>query len=648
MSLPLSIDTNTQIVLNGVELVNRDQLSPSQDRALQQFIDANSHLLQYADRPPIAPQSSPGKKSPSNYNSLRQRLGAGSPRTADTGGYNTIDKYFRPDSSASNPSYQERNLSVDSSPLHRFSSLQNSPRDRTSNFDPDRYSKSLNRVHSPHSDIVNGKRKEVSWYDGVSSGNARARSHSPTSALRPLEMSQYGSTGNLSYAGAGHGFNRDQTTSPAYSTLEKHKDDYNRYDTARHAHRLEMERRMKEDDQGRFHGYGDRPGAGVEMAPSRWRGGEVIMDRTHLPKGIQPRRIYYSPIGDGVVAADGVEMKRVPVEQGPRISVTQQRMVERGSPGHAGHRVYEKTWTSSGDGDYGLGAGQGAGSGAGSGAQSPFRSASAGPHGGAPGAGYGDAGHGGAGGPGGPGGLGGPGGVAGHGVPSSGLGPHDGRGGSAGPYASNGQDPYGSRGSHDPYGTLGSSRSEPFGDGGRANGLGTGGSDFGGSEGPRSGRTSAASGIYGPDSDRRTRYEIKTDYMITNPRELIHQYATTTPVAVFDLQDRSSSSTRTVKTTYTTTQEDGSYSPYPPYHGRAGSKTPTQFVRQIRDEGLTTSQKEANQRSAPLNETSSSDTQKVERIRQQTARLGGNVDIDALTEKMMFGLQTGHPTPPAF
>jgi hypothetical protein len=30
------------------------------------------------------------------------------------------------------------------------------------------------------------------------------------------------------------------------------------------------------------------------------------------------------------------------------------------------------------------------------------------------------------------------------------------------------------------------------------------------------------------------RYEIKKDYLVTNPRELIHEYATTTPVTTID------------------------------------------------------------------------------------------------------------------
>ena len=58
--------------------------------------------------------------------------------------------------------------------------------------------------------------------------------------------------------------------------------------------------------------------------------------------------MFYSPIGDGVVAADGVELKRIPPEMSPRVEVIKQRIVERGDPGKAGVRVTEKKWTTGG------------------------------------------------------------------------------------------------------------------------------------------------------------------------------------------------------------------------------------------------------------------------------------------------------------
>lgn len=53
---------------------------------------------------------------------------------------------------------------------------------------------------------------------------------------------------------------------------ENIKDDYNRYETQR----ARMIHRREEEERSRFSGYGDRPGSGVEFAPSKWRGGEVF------------------------------------------------------------------------------------------------------------------------------------------------------------------------------------------------------------------------------------------------------------------------------------------------------------------------------------------------------------------------------------
>jgi len=53
--------------------------------------------------------------------------------------------------------------------------------------------------------------------------------------------------------------------------------------------------------------------------------------------------MFYSPIGDGVVEADGIEMKRGPPDLNPRVQVIHERYVER-DPGHAGRRVTETYW----------------------------------------------------------------------------------------------------------------------------------------------------------------------------------------------------------------------------------------------------------------------------------------------------------------
>lgn len=58
--------------------------------------------------------------------------------------------------------------------------------------------------------------------------------------------------------------------------------------------------------------------------------------------------MFYSPIGDGVVAADGVELKRSEQDLTPKVEVTNQRIVEKGDRGMAGLKVQEKTWTTGG------------------------------------------------------------------------------------------------------------------------------------------------------------------------------------------------------------------------------------------------------------------------------------------------------------
>ncbi|KHJ95002.1 hypothetical protein OESDEN_05059, partial [Oesophagostomum dentatum] len=71
---------------------------------------------------------------------------------------------------------------------------------------------------------------------------------------------------------------------------------------------------------------------------------QIITDPSQLPKSLKPRRLYYSPIGDGTVAADGVELKRRPPDMSPRVTITQMQHVDRGSKGHDGLNVYEKSW----------------------------------------------------------------------------------------------------------------------------------------------------------------------------------------------------------------------------------------------------------------------------------------------------------------
>uniref|UniRef100_A0A7E4VLL7 ZM domain-containing protein n=1 Tax=Panagrellus redivivus TaxID=6233 RepID=A0A7E4VLL7_PANRE len=403
--------------------------------------------------------------------------------------------------------------------------------------------------------------------------------------------------------------------------------------------------RSLERDITRFPGYGDRVGSGVEFAPNFWTGGELVTDPTLVNKSLKPRRMYYSPIGDGVVAADGVEMKRLPRDTTPRVSVTHQRIVEKGDPGRDGVRIVEKQWTTGGDGGS-LHGGSRAGSEFGGGfpesgrdsratnVASPLGSladpmAYANNLGGQPPAGPGTSGYG----------------TAPSRLNSTPLGdvyrtPN-----------ANPSDKYGTLGSRDPYSTLGSTRSEPPKND-YLNGLGPDSrygsiNDFGG---PQSGRTSTTSALL---SEPGMRYEMKKDYKISNPKELIHQYATQTPIQTIDGFEQlpDAGVTRTVKSSYHKTTTEETYSPYPPYHTHSGADVPNplKFVRQIRDEGLTPRQHQANQNVGPLVQGDVFTDRKVQEIRQQTQTRNRHVpDVDDLTSRLMQGLQTGHPTPPKY
>ncbi|VDM52291.1 unnamed protein product [Angiostrongylus costaricensis] len=364
-------------------------------------------------------------------------------------------------------------------------------------------------------------------------------------------MSQYGSSGNLSNY-------RDRTSSPAYSSLGKHKDDYNRFETARHAAAKRNERQKSEES--RFQAFGDRPGSGVEMTTHHWQGGEIITDPSQLPKGIKPRRLYYSPIGDGTVAADGIELKRRPVDLSPRVTITQLTHVDRGQKGHDGVNVYEKSWTNT-----------------------------VGSHLGSEG-GYG----------------------------SDFGGPGSGRNSRADALSPAGGDNYG-RGTH---GTI-------------LLWFIVDDSD------PCACLFSVASSVF---SDPMYRFDTKTGYLITNPRELIHQYATTTPVAVMEANDNTPTTTVITKQSlYRKTEEstEERFSPYAPYKCSNNVQSPNKFVRQLRDETMTNTQREANSHVEPLNQRDAYADQKINDIRSKTHNIrGGHDDIENLTRQLVHDLHT--------
>lgn len=51
-----------------------------------------------------------------------------------------------------------------------------------------------------------------------------------------------------------------------------------------------------------------------------------------------------------MVAADGIELKKGPVDLTPKVEIIHQRIVEKGDKGQAGKTVTERTWTTGGGG----------------------------------------------------------------------------------------------------------------------------------------------------------------------------------------------------------------------------------------------------------------------------------------------------------
>ncbi|CAJ0956473.1 unnamed protein product, partial [Mesorhabditis belari] len=399
-----------------------------------------------------------------------------------------------------------------------------------------------------------------------------------------MSMSHYGSTGNLSGRGA----------SPSYASLGRHRDDYNRFETKRHhdsLNRSSAERQLI--DLSKFSGYGARPGSGVEMTEHRWTGGEIITDPSQMPKGLKPRRMFYSPIGDGVVAADGVEKKRGPVDLSPRVTITTLSKVDRGERGQGGVNVYEKEWSSTLPGE-GV---------AGSVFDGNFPN-----------------------------------------VPDGGRGKSMEKPPAPLPPAPEPATDRGNRGNAGPtalHTPIRAAEPAPI---------------------------SLAREPYYPPYEEPVRpisvastndpYRIvdtKTGYLITNPRELIHQYATTTPIAIMDLNDgtpvQKHTSVKSMYQTLETQETEQRFAPYAPYrvhqngnshggHGGSGVVSPNRFVRNLRDETMTHSQREANTHLDALNQRDPNASQKISEIRQRTMTRGGHDDIDQLTNQLLNGLNT--------
>lgn len=83
---------------------------------------------------------------------------------------------------------------------------------------------SLNRISSPSSEYGTGKRKEVSWSDGV-----RARSHSPTNDGSGMDPSRFKNNRDSGYgSGYGYGDPYGDNQSNPYSSLDRSSRDGSR------------------------------------------------------------------------------------------------------------------------------------------------------------------------------------------------------------------------------------------------------------------------------------------------------------------------------------------------------------------------------------------------------------------------------------
>jgi len=163
---------------------------------------------------------------------------------------------------------------------------------------------------------------------------------------------------------------------------------------------------------------------------------------------------------------------------------------------------------------------------------------------------------------------------------------------------------------------------------------------------PASGRSSTTSAL---GSEPGYRYEVNRYERVANPRELIHQYATTTPITTIDGHEQlpdGGTITRTLKQSYSKTMEE-TYAPYPPYTAGSQAVNPNKFVRQLRDETLTSSQRAANQHLQPLTSKDPAAEQRIHEIgRQVTRHISPNPEVDALTNRLVTGLNVNNPASP--
>jgi hypothetical protein len=373
-----------KVVVNGVDLVNREQLSKSQNRELQRFIDNNSHLLGFYDRPKDERDSvatNDGGYFGGKYDASLNRSSKNYDYDSDKRGTQSLNRIGSPYSDYGSKGRKGVSFADDGKGgKKRASSHSPSHNDRSSGYgstyDPYGSGAGLNDRrgtgnygnygNSPASTI---DRRPASAR-GANSGSGgrgnrqldqslRSRTESPSSQFKWKPYSSYNPDDErTTVAPPFPSWLKDRSLTPAYSSLQRHPDNYNRYGTEKYWSQANRSSREK-DEEIKFYGFGDRVGSGIELSRKRWTGGELITDPTYLQKSLKPRTMFYSPIGDGTVAADGIELKPGPPDLTPRVHVTHERIIER-SAGKAGRRVYEKTWDTGGRGpndDDGRGAG---------------------------------------------------------------------------------------------------------------------------------------------------------------------------------------------------------------------------------------------------------------------------------------------------
>ncbi|CAD5214832.1 unnamed protein product [Bursaphelenchus okinawaensis] len=375
-----------KVVVNGCDLVNRTQLSNSQNRELQRFIDRNSHKLGFYDRPHDEKEpESQGRYSSLGFGVLpgsRPYGYDGADHSKDIGSGNRVDSpYSEYGTYGSKRKGVKFADGVDSSKAHPFPEDSFGLNNRSGAGNPSSGNTGYGEAGYGDTNGLGGRRGSTQGYGQGNTGigdnygknrggsgkqthpdnydpygtnragkannkNLRSRTQSPGAGdqfkWKPYQSYEYDGKRNT-VAPPIPQWLKDRSVTPAYSALNKHPDNYNKYDTEKH--RIQLARQSQEkDEEIKFYGFGDRLGSGIELTRKRWTGGELITDPTFVTKSIKPRTMFYSPIGDGCVAADGIELKRGPPDLTPKRYEYHERVVERGDTGHGGVRVTEKRW----------------------------------------------------------------------------------------------------------------------------------------------------------------------------------------------------------------------------------------------------------------------------------------------------------------